>query len=83
MLASSGYLAEVDETLCIGCEQCAAKCQFTALTLDGYVMSVDTGQCMGCGVCVDVCEQGAIALARAPEKGEPLEIFRLFDPVAV
>ena len=79
MLASSGYLAQVEETLCIGCEQCAASCPFDALGLDGYVMSADRARCMGCGVCVDVCEQGAISLERAPEKGEPLEIFRLLD----
>lgn len=79
MLASSGYLAQVEETLCIGCEQCAASCPFEALGLDGYVMYADSARCMGCGVCVDVCEQGAISLERAPEKGEPLEIFRLLD----
>jgi ferredoxin len=83
MLASSGYLAQIDESLCIGCEECASACPFNALALQDFTMEVDTGLCMGCGVCVDICEQGAILLERAPEKGEPLEIFRLLDQVAV
>ena len=81
MLASSGYLAQVDEELCIGCGECQEYCQFEALALDGFISSVDEEQCMGCGVCVSKCEQGALSLARAPGKGEPLEIFNLMEKV--
>ena len=79
MLASSGYIARVDETLCIGCGDCGEYCQFQALTLADYHSQVDFARCMGCGVCVGQCPQGAISLARAPQKGEPLEIFALLE----
>ena len=79
MLASSGYLARVDEDQCIGCGECKESCQFGALSVDEFVSAVDVEQCMGCGVCVSKCAQGALSLERAPEKGEPLEILELMD----
>ncbi len=36
-------------------------------------------KCMGCGVCISKCNQEALSLRRAPEKGEPLEIFTLME----
>jgi ferredoxin len=77
MLAPSGYVAQVDESLCLGCGECAPFCQFGALSLDGFVSFVDVEKCMGCGVCVSKCENGGLSLKRSPEKGEPLEIFQL------
>jgi ferredoxin len=77
MLASSGYVAQVDTDLCIGCGECVEKCQFQALGVVDFYNQIDAARCMGCGVCVSQCQYGAISLARAPEKGEPLEIFAL------
>jgi ferredoxin len=77
MLASSGYIAQVDEGLCIGCGECREVCQFGALSLNEIHSIVDQETCMGCGVCVSKCAQGALALAREVSKGEPLEIFQL------
>lgn len=82
MLASSGYLAQVDKSLCIGCQACREFCQFDALKLDGNEMGVLEERCMGCGICISRCDQQAISLARAPHKGEPLEIFQLMDAAA-
>ena len=76
MLASSGYVAVVDENECLACGTCAEFCQFEAIALDN-VAQVIREACMGCGVCVGHCTQEAIALERAPEKGEPLEIHKL------
>jgi Pyruvate/2-oxoacid:ferredoxin oxidoreductase delta subunit len=77
MLASSGYLCQVDETLCIGCGECNAYCQFNALAVVDYVNHVDPAACMGCGVCVNHCLQGALALQREESKGIPLELREL------
>ena len=79
MLTSSGYIAQVDESLCIGCGDCGEYCQFQALTIVDYQSQVDFARCMGYGVCVTQCSQGAISLERALEKGEPLEIFALME----
>ena len=77
MLASSGYVAQVDVELCAACGSCADSCQFAAISLDGDHATVDVDACMGCGVCVAHCPQEAISLKRDPAKGEPLEIQKL------
>jgi ferredoxin len=77
MIASSGYVAEVDEGLCTACGECAEVCQFAAISVDDAFALIDTSACMGCGVCVAHCPQEAISLLRDPTKGEPLEIREL------
>ncbi len=77
MLASSGYISQVDEDLCTGCGDCADFCQFEAVTVVEGVNQVDFERCMGCGVCVSHCAQGALTLVLAPEKGIPLEMDRI------
>ena len=74
MLASSGYVSQVDEVLCIGCGTCVPYCQFHALeVVDGW-NHVIYDECMGCGVCTSKCEQGALSLVLDEAKGAPLEI---------
>lgn len=77
MLASSGYVAALDEAACVGCGACVETCPFDALSLrddvDGVVV-IDREACMGCGVCVAACPQDALSLSRDPAKGEPLWI---------
>jgi len=77
MLISSGYIAQVDEDLCIGCGTCAAFCQFEAMSVPNGHVIVDVTLCMGCGVCVNKCEQEALSLHRDLTKSEPLEIVTL------
>lgn len=77
MLASSGYVARVDEDLCVGCGSCAEACPFAAISMGGDFAHIDGIACMGCGVCVAHCPQEAITLVRDPAKGEPLEIHEL------
>jgi len=77
MLASSGYVSEVDHELCIGCSLCSGFCQFDALTIKDGLANVDLEKCMGCGVCSSKCEQGAIKLRLEPAKGVPLDICSL------
>ncbi len=76
MLASSGYIAHVDEALCKSCKKCARVCVFDALTVNGKA-NVDPLRCMGCGVCAAQCKFDALTLVRAPEKGEPLAVQTL------
>ena len=79
MLASSGYICQVDPDLCLGCGDCIDYCQFNAMSLDGYFAVVNKDECMGCGVCTSHCEQGALVLLRDVTKGEPLELFALMN----
>jgi len=77
MLASSGYVSEVDPELCIGCGICSSFCQFDAITMIDGQAKVAFGKCMGCGVCAGKCEQEAIRFRLEPAKGEPLDICDL------
>jgi ferredoxin len=77
MLASSGYVARVDEALCIGCGDCMDYCQFHALSLQEDIAYVEFEACMGCGVCTGKCAQGALSLCLEPSKGTPLELSEL------
>ena len=79
MLASSGYVSEVDHDLCIGCGICSGFCQFDAIDMVDGQATVDFAKCMGCGVCSSKCEQDAIHLRLEPAKGEPLDICVLQD----
>jgi ferredoxin len=82
MLASSGYVAQVDEDLCAACGSCAEVCPFGAVSIDRDQAQIDYKACMGCGVCVSHCPQEAISLRRDPAKGEPLEIRELIAHAA-
>ena len=82
MIASSGYVAQVDEGLCAGCGECADVCQFAAISVDDGFARIDAVTCMGCGVCVSRCPLEAIYLVREPAKGEPLEIQKLIARAA-
>ncbi|HSL44742.1 MAG TPA: 4Fe-4S binding protein [Anaerolineales bacterium] len=74
MLASSGYVSQVDEDLCMGCGDCVPYCQFHALeVVDGH-NQVIYETCMGCGVCITKCEHDALSLVMDDAKGIPLEI---------
>jgi Pyruvate/2-oxoacid:ferredoxin oxidoreductase delta subunit len=79
MLASSGYVAQIDRDICIACNECEAYCQFGALEMMNGSKVVDDELCMGCGVCVSKCEQGAISLRLEPLKGIPLQINQLLE----
>jgi ferredoxin len=79
MLASSGYLMQVNEELCIICGSCATYCQFEALSTEDGIAMVDEAKCMGCGVCVSKCPVDALSLRREESKGVPLEIFKLME----
>jgi ferredoxin len=65
-VARSPFINQVDEDLCIACEDCLEYCQFGALSLD-MTAQVDELRCVGCGVCVPACPEGALSLARRPQ----------------
>lgn len=79
MLASSGFLAQVDDSCCSLCGVCTTRCPFDALQVEADRLQVDETRCMGCGVCVSVCPQQALQLVRDARKGEPLEIIELMQ----
>jgi len=77
MLASSGYVAKIDEENCLNCGLCLATCPFDAIERGSGKPAVNYDKCMGCGLCVTKCGPGAISLSRDSSKGEPLSICEL------
>ena len=74
-LVPSGYVAEIDEDLCVGCGTCAELNNFNCITMDGDGHPViNADNCMGCGGCEGVCPEGAISLRLEPTKGAPLDL---------
>lgn len=82
MVASSGYVAKVDETLCTDCTACEAACPFGAIQVVGAA-AVNWEACMGCSVCAGQCSSGAISLVRDERKGVPLDVRALAQEQAV
>ncbi len=76
MIISSGFVAEVDHSICVECGLCKSVCQFDAILVDGRI-TVDSETCMGCGVCVSNCPQGALSLKRDHSKPSPLDVQQL------
>ncbi len=79
MLASSGYVAKVDQRQCAVCGTCAKYCQFEAVTFFDGVKSIDAMKCLGCGVCIPKCAKNALTLERDPGRGIPLELDELMS----
>jgi len=72
MVASSGYVAVVDQSACITCGSCEEICPFEAISMN-ETAHINWEKCMGCGVCVDQCTQNALSLERDERKGIPLD----------
>ncbi len=79
MLASSGYVAQVDAGRCAGCGTCVTACPFGALALTDGAAAVQAEACLGCGVCTERCRLGAVSLRRDLSRGTPLELQALRD----
>jgi Na+-translocating ferredoxin:NAD+ oxidoreductase subunit B len=69
-VARSPFVNQVDESLCIACEECLPFCQFGALSVE-VTARVDGMRCVGCGVCVPACPESALALVRRPPQEIP------------
>jgi heterodisulfide reductase subunit A len=62
-LSQELIIAEVDETLCMGCHRCEKICDFGAIKVnENNIAVVDEIKCKGCGACVTSCPARAIDL---------------------
>jgi ferredoxin len=76
-VVAAGFLPVVDGAQCTGCGICLRACPVESLSLVGAGdpwrpkaerALVDPETCLGCGLCVRSCRQGALTLARRPER---------------
>lgn len=73
-MASSGYVAQLDEGLCNQCGACVDACPFDTLSTNDAGVERNWDKCMGCGVCVEKCPTQAMSLVRDEKKGLPLDV---------
>lgn len=67
-LESTGRLAAVDQTKCVGCLTCVRVCPFNAACMENRgVAFIDLANCRACGICVAECPAGAISLKEPGE----------------
>ncbi len=65
----TNFYAEVDPSLCTGCEECVSKCQLDARIMVDGIAKVNLDRCIGCGNCVVLCPTGANKMVKKePEK---------------
>ncbi len=76
LIASSGYVAQVDEMVCEACGTCVDACPVGALSLNG-TNRVNRVKCKGWGVCAGQWPSRAIALVSDERKGSPLDVRML------
>ncbi|MFC2070720.1 ATP-binding protein [Chloroflexota bacterium] len=74
VMASSGYIAKLDENLYTGCGICVEACPFNALSINDQISNMDWEKCMGCGICEVVCPNNARSLVLEERKGIPLDV---------
>jgi ferredoxin len=74
VMASSGYVAQVDKSICTGCGICVDACPFNALSIEDETSVMDWEKCLGCGICEAVCPNDARSLVRDEGKGIPLDV---------
>jgi len=65
---TTNFLPEINETNCVGCEECIEVCAVDALTLEDDVAQLDEDICLGCGNCKQVCPANSISLKRQEER---------------
>jgi coenzyme F420 hydrogenase subunit gamma len=51
---------QVNETLCVGCGQCALACEAGAILCQWGRAQIDDRLCISCGVCVEYCPVDAL-----------------------
>ncbi len=55
--------AKVDETKCVGCEDCVEACPTEVISMkDNGKAWVNADECIDCEACVDACPEDAISM---------------------
>lgn len=75
-LASSGFVAVVNEEECTGCGDCEERCPMGAIEMHDELPVIDEARCIGCALCVTGCEFEAMGLERVKEVHRPPETMR-------
>jgi NAD-dependent dihydropyrimidine dehydrogenase PreA subunit len=73
-LTSSGYVIEIDDQKCKGCNRCTEVCSFGAAKVVDGKAEINWESCHGCGVCTSKCSSDARKLILDERKGKPMDV---------
>jgi heterodisulfide reductase subunit A-like polyferredoxin len=60
-LANPDAFLTVEESLCLGCGECAKVCDGDAIMIINNKATINQAKCVRCGKCVRVCPHEAIS----------------------
>ena len=84
LAVNSSYHAQVEESECVACGICEARCHMDAIEVDDTT-TIDLNRCIGCGVCIPTCEVGALHLVAKSEQEQwvpPKTAFETYFSIA-
>lgn len=61
-VATSRYIARVEDDMCNGCETCLDVCQMKAIKVEDDIAVINGEKCIGCGLCVTNCPSLAMSV---------------------
>ena len=74
VVASSGFVVEIDEKKCDNCGACVKRCQVHVFKLEPdpdnskkKILLKDLNRCIGCGLCISACKRTALTMKKRPE----------------
>jgi MinD superfamily P-loop ATPase len=77
---NSGYIAEINQKVCINCGRCYDVCRFDAVVKDKNSYKIDQYSCEGCAYCYDVCLANAIEV-KSKRVGEWYQELTRFNSI--
>ncbi|MDI7259541.1 MAG: 4Fe-4S binding protein [Thermodesulfobacteriota bacterium] len=75
-LATTNYIARLEQEDCNGCEICADHCQIKAIKMEGDYPVVDGESCIGCGVCAHFCPGDAMKMKEREKRVIPPKTYK-------
>tara|TARA_B100001142_G_scaffold328225_1_gene387807 strand:- start:1397 stop:1762 length:366 start_codon:yes stop_codon:yes gene_type:complete len=62
-MSNNNFVAQIDESLCIGCTLCIKACPFDAIIgANNFMHTVLVTECPGCKLCIPACPVDCIEL---------------------
>lgn len=75
-VATTNYIAGVNQDECNGCEICVDRCQIKAIRMEGDYPVVDNEACIGCGVCAHFCPSSAMRMGEREKRVFPPKTYK-------
>jgi Na+-translocating ferredoxin:NAD+ oxidoreductase RNF subunit RnfB len=75
-VATTNYIARLNQEECNGCEICVDHCQIKAIRMEGDYPVVGEEFCLGCGVCAHFCPSSAMKMEEREKKIIPPKNYK-------